>query len=205
MTSWPLVGVLISGASGAVVSTSMLTDSGLDVLPAASEAVTSICTLPSATAGLTSQDQLPEPSAMVEQTSTPPMVTLISAPTSEVPDTVGVLSLVRSPLVGAVMVTVGAWMSIPPGIIVGGETLPASSSWVTVILSPSTTPGPKSQDQLPLLSTTAVQLSPLSVTTVTVAPGSPVPVMGWPLVGASTSGAPGAVASKLTVTESVAD
>ena len=103
------------------------------------------------------------------------------------------------------MVTVGAWMSIPPGIIVGGETLPASSSWVTVILSPSTTPGPKSQDQLPLLSTTAVQLSPLSVTTVTVAPGSPVPVMGWPLVGAFTPGAPGAVASKLTVTESVAD
>src|SRR5690606_24631794 len=100
-----------------MVSTVIVTDSGLEVLPAASVAVTSICTEPSLTAGLTSQDQSPLLSATTVQTSTPPMVTLITAPASEVPETVGVLLLVKSPLTGAVMVKLGAWVSKPPGTV----------------------------------------------------------------------------------------
>src|SRR5690554_3973378 len=132
-----------------MVSTVIVTDSGLEVLPAASVAVTSICTEPSLTAGLTSQDQSPLLSATTVQTSTPPMVTLITAPASEVPETVGVLLLVKSPLTGAVMVKLGAWVSSPPATTVGSEVLPAASSWLTVMSSPSTKLPLKVQDHEP--------------------------------------------------------
>src|SRR5690606_11259624 len=161
-----------------MVSTVMVTASGLEVLPATSVAVTSICTEPSLTAGLTSQDQSPLLSATAVQTSTPPMVTLIAAPASEVPETVGVLLLVKSSLTGAVMLTSGAWVSKPPGTVAESDSLPAGSVCVAVMSSPSTKLPVRVHDHEPSGCTMALQDAPPGVDTLTVAPGSPVPVMG---------------------------
>ena len=75
--------------------------------------------------------------------------------------------------------------------------MPAASTWVAVSCVPFGNALVVVTVQLPSGATTAVPTGVLPFMTVTVAPGSPVPVMAAPLVGAIT-GAAGAVASIVT-------
>ena len=198
----PSAGVTTFGATGATVSTvKLLGVPAGPVLPAGSvaEAVTVCGPSPSAVVG--AQDQLPLASAIAVQSGVPPSLTVTVLPGSAVPPMAGVLSLVW--VTGVVIVgPAGAALSTLKLRVAAGPVLPAGSVAVaSTVCRPSAKVGVV-QDQLPLALVTAVQSVTPPSFTVTVLPGSAVPVMVGVLslvlkvsVGVTTTGAAGATVS----------
>jgi hypothetical protein len=207
----PLAGAVMAGADGAVVSTVNVTgaDAG-DVLPAGSVCVAVIVCEPSLNGADGTQLQPPPAATTAVHRVAAPSVTVTVSPTTPVPVIVGVLSLVLEPATGAVMT--GA-----PGIAVitvnvtgadTGDVLPAGSVCVAVIVcAPSLNGADGVQDHEPSAATVAVHSVVPPSTTVTVAPGSPVPLMvgvlsfvAEPPAGPVITGAAGADVSTVNVT-----
>ena len=195
----------MTGATGAVASTVKLRVAAGLVLPPASVWVALMVCAPSVRV-LLSQLHTPLALAVAVHSVTPFSVTLIAAFGSAVPLTVGVLSLVRLAAIGFTIVGAsGTPESTVTGTLVTGLTLPEGSTCVTPSVCGLSVNGVVGvQLQLPLASTTAVQMTgPAAPSrTLTVAPGSPVPVtvgvvslITSPGVGDVTTGAIGATVS----------
>ncbi|EAU68165.1 Pea-VEAacid family [Stigmatella aurantiaca DW4/3-1] len=202
----PLAGVTTTGAAGATVSTVKLfvLDEGL-VLPAASVAVALTVCGPSASGVVGVKLQLPLPSTVVVPTDVPSTMTLMVLPGSPVPLYVGVESLMSEPLAGVVTTgAAGATVStVKVFVLETGLVLPAASVAVAfTVCGPSASGAVGVRVQLPLAFAVAVPTDVPSTMTLTVLPGSAVPLYVGvlslvvdPLAGVATTGATGAVAS----------
>ena len=116
----PLVGLVITGAAGAVVSTVNVRDAAGLLFPPGSVAVASIVWLPFAIGRAGEQLQVLPAFTNAVHSVTPFSLTVTVLPASAVPPIVGVLSFVALPTVGDVMVGVtGATLSTSN--VTGGE------------------------------------------------------------------------------------
>ena len=115
----------------------------------------------------------------VSTISVPSTDTVTVDPGTPVPVTVGVLSVIVEPLAGAVMTGAGgAVVSTVKVTSSASEVLPAGSVCVAdAVCSPSDNAVVGVTDQLPAPLTGLVPISVPSMLTVTVAPGSPVPLI----------------------------
>jgi hypothetical protein len=202
-----VTGVVMAGAAGAVLSTSKLRVAAGPVLPLGSVAVANTVCGPSLKGALGVQLHWPAvgplASAVAVQSVTPPSFTVTVLPASAVPVMVGVLSLVLKFSVGVMMTgAAGATVSTVTGAgALAGLVLPAGSVWVAVsVCRPLVSGVVGVQVQLPAPSTTAVQTVVGPSFTVTVAPGSPCPLIAGVAVptvpvGEVMLGATGAVVS----------
>lgn len=120
----------------------------------------------------------PLASATVVPSSTPSAKTDTVEPAVAVPLRVGVASLVRVLVAGAVMATVTEGMSTTKRLVIeGGLVLPAASrETAETWCAPSARSAPPVQDHAPLPSARAVHACRSSTDTITVAPGSAVPL-----------------------------
>lgn len=143
-----------------------------------------------------------------------PSLTVMVLPGSAVPTNVGVVSLVTPLAVGEVTTgALGATVSTVNGRVTAALVLPAGSVAVALIVcAPSAKGRLELQFQLPLASTVAVQSVTTPSLTVTVLPGSPIPVIVGVLslvvlltVGEITLGAAGVVVSTVNARGAVVD
>ncbi|MEQ9862606.1 hypothetical protein ABRP79_16290, partial [Pectobacterium cacticida] len=196
------------GTSGAVVS-GAVTVVGGEALPAASLTITVIDS-PLVGGGLSGTVKLPSsPTSTLPRLLPSPSVTVTVLPGSALP-----LMAVPSP---ATARSVGVSGAVVSGAVtvVGGEALPAASLTITVIDSPLVGGGLSGMVKLPSSPTSTLpRLLPPPSVTVTVLPGSALPLMAVPspatarLVGASGAVVSGAVivvddelpAASLTIT-----
>ena len=141
----PLATGLTVGLTDSVAESPTVVLAGCDSLPASSVAVATIKS-PGVNGAevVTTQNQLPAASVITGSLSQTTPVKLMVVPGSAVPEIGSVVSSTGF-MVGAD----GAVVSIPPVTVVGGEVLPASSSWVAVMSSPSTGVGDKVHDHEP--------------------------------------------------------
>lgn len=193
LTADPFVG-LTTGAGASEVSTTVVV--GRLVLPAASLAVTDRVS-PLAGAGVGEQDHVPAAVATAVHTVVAPFLTVTVEPGSAVPFT-------KLPLVGLTTGAAGAVPSVVTPIgAVDGLLLPAGSVCAAAKLcAASANAAAGVHVQLPALSTTPEHTVAAPSLTVTVAPGSPVPVkvgvvseVKVPAVGAVNNGTAGATVS----------
>ena len=140
------------------------------------------------------------PTTAVPKTVAPSLMVTVS-PAVPLPANIGVLILVLLSVLLPLSVPAvrsGADGTDVSTVSVSGPLmLPAGSTWVAVSCVPLGNALEGVMVQLPSGATTAVPTGVLPFMTVTVDPGSPVPVMAEPLVGATT-GAAGAVVSMVT-------
>src|SRR5580765_6432090 len=208
----PSVGAVMTGAVGALVSTVMVTGAeGGETFPAGSVWVAIRVVSPWGSGVVGVSDQVPPAPTVADPIGVPPAVTVTVAPASPVPLTVGVSSLVTDPSTGAV-ITGAAGAAVSTVMVTGAEgkeLFPAGSVWVAVrVVSPSGSGVVGVTDHVPPASTVVVPIGlPSWSVTVTVAPGSPVPVMVGvlsfvddPSAGAVITGAAGGVVSTVKVT-----
>ena len=206
-----VTGVVTLGAAGAVLSTLKFCAAAGPVLPAGSVAATNTVCGPLLSAVVGVQLQVPPAPTTAVQSVTPPSFTVMVLPGSAVPLNVGVVSLTTWLGVGALTTGVaGGVLSTVIGRVLAGPVLPAGSVAVALsVCAPSLRAKGGVQVQLPLASTTALQITgpPAPSVTLTVLPGSPVPLTVGvvslkmlPAVGAMMAGAMGAVESIVTGT-----
>lgn len=153
---------------------------GAPVVPPASVAVAVMACAPWLSGVLGVQLQLPPASAVAVQMTVAPSFTTTAACGSLVPTRVGVLLLATIAFCAGCEIAgaAGAEVSTVKERVVLGPVLPAGSVWLTVkVCGPSLNGVVGVQLQLPLASTVAVQTVFGPSFTVTVAPGSPVPLM----------------------------
>lgn len=203
-------GVVTIGDAGAVVSTT--NESGKlagPLLPAASVAMAVILCAPGVKALLGEQLQLPLASAVAVQSVVAPSLTVTVPFGSAVPLMSGVVSLVLLPDNGALMTgALGAVLSMAKVRVLGVLVLPAGSVAVALrVCDPSLNGVERVQLQFPLASATAVQSVVAPSFTVTVLPGSAVPltvgvssVVVIPAAGVIIAGAGGALISTINGT-----
>ena len=197
------VGVTTTGAAGATVSTVIVLGAlaGL-VLPAGSVAVAVNVCGPLLKGVVAGQVQLPAPSATAVQTVVAPSFTVTVLPGSAWPLTGGV-AVPTVPVGELTLGATGAAVSTVKLRVVGGLVLPAGSVAVTkAVLGPSVRAVVGVQVQVPLSGTVVLHTGTPPTVTVTVLPGSALPLKGGLLlpvcrvsVGVTTVGAAGAVVS----------
>jgi len=176
----PLVGLLIIGVDGTIVSIVRERLVGEDVFPEGSFSVTTKAFVPSPRAGDMVQFQSPLLSTVALHVSPFGPVTVIESPVVPVPVSVGVLSFILAPFVGELTVGAsGAVESIVKVVVAADEVFPATSF---VVILKVVLPAGKGivgvRVQSPLPSTTPVPTSdPLPSSMVNTVHDSPVPVI----------------------------
>ncbi len=175
----PLATVAPSAGASIVTNVPAITVNvlvAIAVLPAGSVAVATAVCGPFESAALVGTDQVPSAATVAEPTAVPSTVTWTVAPGSPVPVMVGVALITVDPFAGAVIATIVVSSTVK--LFIALAVLPAPSrALAATAWGPAASGVVVGIDQVPSAATVTVPIGVPSITTFTIAPGSPVPVI----------------------------